>query len=57
MLPLKNDELLVWSEVKCRLFAYGPADATAIPKPRHLLPYLNPDLFLPHDAMLMQYML
>jgi len=21
----------------------GPADATAIPKPRHLLPYLNPD--------------
>ena len=27
------------------LFAYGPADATATPKPRHLLPHLNPDLF------------
>ena len=26
----------------CRLFAYGPADATAIPKPHHLLPHLNP---------------
>jgi len=25
------------------LFAYGPADATAIPKPGHLLPPLNPD--------------
>ena len=30
---------------KCRLFAYGPADVTAIPKPNHLLPYLNPDWF------------
>jgi len=27
------------------LFAYGPADATAIPIPHHLLPYLNPDWF------------
>ena len=27
------------------LFAYGPADATATPKPRHLLPHLNPDWF------------
>ena len=27
------------------MFAYGPADATAIPKPRHLLPRLNPDWF------------
>jgi len=26
-------------------FAYGPADATAIPKPHHLLPDLNPDWF------------
>jgi len=35
----------VWypSGVKCRLFVYGPADATAIPKPDHLLPHLNPD--------------
>jgi len=30
--------------VRYRLFAYGPADATAILKP-HLLPYLNPDWF------------
>ena len=28
-----------------RLFAYGPADATATPKPHHLLPHLNPDWF------------
>jgi len=27
------------------LFAYGPADASASPKPSHLLPYLNPDCF------------
>jgi len=27
----------------CRLFAYGLADATAIPKPHHLLPRSNPD--------------
>ena len=33
------------SEAKCRLFAYGPVDATVIPKPQHLLPHLNPDLF------------
>ena len=31
------------SETRCRLFVYGPADATAIPKPHHLLPRLNPD--------------
>ena len=29
------------------LFAYGPADATAIPKPHHLVSHLNPDWFLP----------
>ena len=28
-----------------RLFAFGPADATAIPKPHHLSPHLNPDWF------------
>jgi len=45
-----SDEVLVWlsvwSEVQivC-IIAYGPADATAIPKPRHLLPHLNPDWF------------
>ena len=33
------------SGARCRLFAYGPADATAIPKPHHLLPHLNPDWF------------
>ena len=30
---------------RCKLFAYGPADATAIPKPHHLLPHLNPHWF------------
>ena len=33
------------SEARCRLFAYGPADVTAIPKPHHLLPHLNPEWF------------
>ena len=27
------------------MFAYGPADAAAIPKPHHLLPHINPDWF------------
>ena len=31
------------SGARCRLFAYGPADATAIPKPHNLLPHLKPD--------------
>ena len=31
--------------VGCRLFACGPADATAIPEPHHLLPDLNSDWF------------
>jgi len=31
------------SGARCRLFAYGPADATAVPKPHRLLPHLNPD--------------
>jgi len=31
---------------RCRLFAYGPADATAcIPKPHHHLPLFNRDWF------------
>jgi len=33
------------SGARCRLFAYGPADATAIPKPHRLLPHLNADWF------------
>ena len=45
----KNWVMRCWcgylSGVRCRLFAYGPADATAIPKPRHLLRHLNPDWF------------
>jgi len=33
------------SGTRCRLFAYDPADATAVPKPHHLLPQLNQDWF------------
>jgi len=48
-LACKNWVLRCWrgylSEARCRLFAYGPADATDIPKPDHLLPHLNPDWF------------
>ena len=33
------------SGARRRLFAYGPADATVISKPHHLLPHLNPDWF------------
>jgi len=43
----KNWVMWCWcgylSGVRCRLFAYGPADVTAIPKPHHLLTHLNPD--------------
>jgi len=35
------------SAARCRLSAYHPADATAIPKPNHLLPYLKSRLVLP----------
>ena len=31
------------SGARCRLFACGPADATAIPKSHRLLPHLNPE--------------
>jgi len=34
---------------------YGPGDTTVIPKPNHLLSHLNPDWFLPHDAMHLRY--
>jgi len=47
--PVKNWVLRYWcgylSGARCRLFAYGPADATAIPKSHRLLPHLNPDWF------------
>ena len=47
--PVKNWVLRCWCGylcgARCRLFAYGPADATAIPKPHHLLLHLNPDWF------------
>ena len=33
------------SAARCRLLAYCPADATAILKPHHHLPHLNPDWF------------
>ena len=34
------------SGARCRLLAaYGPADATAVTKPNHLLSHLNPDWF------------
>jgi len=33
------------SGVRCRLFAYDPAYATAFPKPHRLLSRLNPDWF------------
>ena len=46
---LQNWVMRCWcgylSAARCRLFAYGPADAIAIPKPHHLLPHSNPDWF------------
>ena len=33
------------SVARCRQFAYGPVDATAIPKPHLLFSHLNPDWF------------
>jgi len=45
----KNWVIRCWcgylSGARCKLFAYSPADAIAIPKPHHLLPHLNPDCF------------
>jgi len=42
-----SDEVLVWLSVwsEVQIIAYGPADATAIPKTHQLLPHLNPDWF------------
>ena len=36
---------MVMSKARCRLFAYGVIDATAIPKHHNLLPHLNRDCF------------
>jgi len=49
-LPACNNSVMrCWcdylSAARCRLFAYGPADATAIPKPHHFLPHLSRDRF------------
>jgi len=40
-----EDKMLAWLSVcaRCISFAYGLADATAIPGPRHLLPYESPE--------------
>ena len=47
--PVKNWVMGCWCGYLfgawCILFAYGPTDATAVPKPHHLLPHLNPDWF------------
>ena len=43
-----SDEVLVWFYLcgaRCRLFAYGPADAAAIPQPHYLLSRINPDWY------------
>ena len=45
----KNGVMRCWcgylSGAKCRLLAYGQANANAIPKRRRLLPHLNPNWF------------
>ena len=48
--PVYKNWLMRWwcgylSGARCRLFAYGPADASAIQKPYHLLPHINLDWF------------
>jgi len=52
----KNWVMRYWcgylSGPRCRLFAYGPADATAIPKSHHRLPYLNSDWYYLSGASL-----
>ena len=37
--------MVICLEQGADFFACGPADATAIPKPHHLFPRLNPDWF------------
>jgi len=45
-----SDEVLVWLSVWSLVQIVA-----AIPKPHHLLPHLNPDWFLPRDAMHPRY--
>ena len=45
------------SGARCRLFAYGPADANAIPKPHHLLPPSKSRLVWPFWYRLTQVVL
>jgi len=49
ILPVKKWVVRCWcgclSGARCRLFAYGPDDATAIPKPHNLMRSLNTDWF------------
>ena len=56
---IKNWVMRCWcgylSAARCRLFACGPADATAIPEPHHLSPHWNQDWFLLRDAMHARY--
>ena len=40
------------SGARYRLFVYGPADATAIPKLHHILPHSNQDWFYLSGAVL-----
>jgi len=58
---VKNWVMTCWcgylSGARCRLFAYGPADATAILKLHNLLPHINPDWFLPFWYQLTQVIL
>jgi len=48
-LACKNWVMRCWcgylSGARFRVFAYGPADATAVSKAHNLLPHLNPDWF------------
>jgi len=57
----KNWVMRCWcgylSGARCRLFAYGPADATAITKHHHLLSQLNLDWFLHFWCRLTQVVL
>ena len=54
--PCKNWVIRCWrgylSGARCRLFVYGPADATSIPKPHNLLRHLNLDWFYPSGISL-----
>jgi len=44
-----------FSESEVQIVCIGPADATAIPKPHHLLPHLIPDWFYLSDTSLPRF--